>query len=120
MDLGILGSATVPTNDTKQVNSYILHLPRMLRLPTKPQVLCKRWPDRAEQSTQGLCVRELWLQCPFLPKNLMVQWFSVAFTDFQCCWMWNHIGDTSLGVSVRVVPEKINQDPSHRLGSQTE
>lgn len=58
MDLGILGSATVPMNDTEQVNSYILHLPRMLRLPTKPQVLCKRWPDRGRAEHIGtVCQR---------------------------------------------------------------
>jgi hypothetical protein len=28
--------------------------------------------------------------------------------DCQFDWVWNHLGDTPLAVSVRVVPEKFN------------
>lgn len=109
MDLGILGSATVPMNDTKQVNSYILNLPRMLSLPTKPQVLCKRWPDRAEH-VGTVCQRGV------ASMPISTQEPDGAVGNFQCCWMWNHTGDTSLAVCVRVAPEKINQDPPPEHG----
>lgn len=68
MDLGILGSVTVPVNNTKQENSYILNLPRMLSLPTKLQVLCKKRTDSAEH------IRTLSERCGFNARSYPRTW----------------------------------------------